>query len=215
MKMYKKSDLTIIDGMLVNGDGDIVMPDVRVIEQANELETLVQKAEYLSGQPEATPMPSLEGFERKSEKDADVHFHAKTPELDKKAEEAMAIMDELDDMATVDAANDMVDKFPELLAFVSNDYVVDFGCGGVLVTFDTPTLGSVLKLTKDDVIDAIAYACGMDKGGITKHETVMAAIPATEYNLGKIKEFFDSLDEDAEDHVDPLDDVRDFVSAEE
>lgn len=201
MKMYKKSELTLVDGLLISKDGDIVLPDVRVIDQANDLETLVQKTAYLMGQPEATPMPSLDGFKRSSIKD-EVVFTASTPIMDKKIDEAMAIMDEIDDMATVEKANELIDKFKALLRFVSRDFVID--CGNKLYCFDTPTLGSILDLTKDDVVDAIAYACGMSKDGIKKHDTLMAAIPATEENLDKIKEFFDSIssDESNEDDED-------------
>jgi len=171
MKMYKKSELTIVDGMLVSKDGDIIMPDIRIIAQANHLETLVQKSAYLATQPEATPMPSLDGFKRVSIKDGDVEFTATTPLMDAKAQEAMALMGELDDVATVDRANDMVREFKDLLRFVGQDFVVD--CGDVIEFFDTPILGSVLELTKEDVIDAIAEVCGMAKENLTKHEVTV------------------------------------------
>lgn len=166
MKMYKKSDLTIINGMLVSETGDIVFPGYDAVCEANELETLVQKAAYLAKQPSATPMPSLDGFERKTESKVDVKFTATTPTLDSKMAEAMDLMDELDDIETVNQANDMVAKFSELLRFVDTDYVV--GSDGPIVPFDTPTLGNVLELTKEDVAEAIAFVCGMDKEGLTK-----------------------------------------------
>lgn len=170
MKMYKKSELTIVDGMLVSKDGDIIMPDNRIIDQANHLETLVQKSAYLATQPEATPMP-LDGFKRVSIKDGDVEFTATTPLMDAKAQEAMALMGELDDVVTVDRANDMVREFKDLIRFVGQDFVVD--CGDVIEFFDTPILGSVLELTKEDVIDAIAEVCGMAKENLTKREVLV------------------------------------------
>ena len=165
MKLYKKSDLSLINGMLVSTEtNDIIMPDINVVKQANALETIAQKAKYLAAQPEATPMPSLKGFERKSIKDdliGGVKFEAKTPGLDFKAAEAMALMSELDDVETTNKANAMLDKFTELLAFVKNDFVIDFG-GGTPV-FDTPTLGSILELTQQDIVDVIAMAAGLEK----------------------------------------------------
>lgn len=165
MKMYKKSDLSLIDGMLVSIEtGDIIMPDINVVKQANALETIAQKARFLAAQPEATPMPSLDGFKRESIKDElikDIKFEAKTPGLDFKAAEAMALMNELDDVETTNKANAMLNKFTELLAFVKNDFVVDFGDGAPV--FDTPTLGSILKLTQQDIVDVIAMASGLER----------------------------------------------------
>lgn len=166
MKMYKKSELTLVDGMLVAADGDIVQPDIEVVVQANSLETLKQKTAFLAAQPEATPMPSLDGFERKSIGDGDIKLSAHTPTLDKQAEEAVAMMDELDDMVTVSHANAMIEDYSKLLAFAKADYVIDCGSQGLIHLFDTPTLGSVLDLTQDAVLDVIFSACGMDKDAL-------------------------------------------------
>lgn len=163
MKMYKKSDLQIVDGMLVTEGGDIVLPDTSIICQANELETLKQKADYLAAQPEATPMPSLDGFERKSIRDAGLgRFEASTPTLDAKVFEAEALMDEIDDMAAADNANAMLAGFAELIAFANADYVVDCGRQSIIHLFDTPTLGSVLELKGSDIVGIIATVCGFD-----------------------------------------------------
>lgn len=165
MKMYKKSELTLINGMLVSESGDIVFPGFDVVAQANELETRLQKAKYLAEQPSAVPAPSLDGFERVSEREVHVEFVANTPMLDMKVNEAMDLMGELDDVEAVQTANQMVRKFAELLKFVDNDYVIDAGCG--IDAFDTPMLGDPLKLTKADVAVAIATVCGMDKDDLT------------------------------------------------
>lgn len=159
MKMYKKSDLTLVDGMLVTEDGDIVIPDVRIIDEANALETKVQQKRYMNGQPEAVPAPSLEGFERISNDDVTGAFVAKTPLLDSKAEEALEIMEELDAIATTEKANEMHSMFKHLIQFVRTDYVVD--TYGFVEKFDMPLLGNPLELTMDDVADAIAYCNGI------------------------------------------------------
>lgn len=165
MKMYKKSNLSLTNGMLVSAFGDIIIPDARVVKQANALETIAQKARFLAAQPEATPMPSLDGFKRESIKDElikDVKFEAKTPALNFEAARAMTLMDELDDVEITNKANAMLDKFTELLAFAKNDFVIDCG-GSDVIPFDTPTLGSILKLTQQDIIDAIAMVSGLEK----------------------------------------------------
>lgn len=161
MKMYNKSDLKLVNGMLVNAVGDIVASDPKVVEQANELETLAQKVAFLAKQPDATPMPSLDGFERESIDKNKVKFNAETPLLDLKAKESMYIMDELDDVKAAKHANEMADNFKELISFVSDECVIDFG--GTVAKFDMPTLGSVLDLTVDDVTDVIATACGLER----------------------------------------------------
>ena len=161
MKMYKKSVLSLIDGMLVSPDGDIVSVDSAIVSQANKLETLLQQGKYLMAQPEATPAPSLDGFERKSAFDInEAKFDVSTPVLDAKAEETMALMDELDDMATASKANDMIEEFRELISFAKADYVIDCGVP-VCLRFDTPTIGSVLELTPKDVSNVVALVNGM------------------------------------------------------
>lgn len=192
MKMYKKSELNLNNGLLVSKDGDIVMPDICIVNQANYLETLLQETEYLAKQPEATPMPSLDGFKRTSIKDSKVKFTATTPLMDMKQHEAMAIMDELDDMLLAERANNMLDDFKDLIDFVDNDFVVD--CGSDLYYFDTPMLGSVLELDKEGIVDVIAHVCGMNKDGITKHDVLIDPL------TGDVVEDIRYKDEDAADN---------------
>ena len=159
MKMYKKSDLTIIDGIIIDKDGNVITPDIRIVNQANRLETLKQQVEYLKAQPSAQPAPSLKGFERVSDRET-LTFVTDTPAIDAKVDEAMAIMDEIDDMHSVEHANTLACEFEDLIEFVSHDYVID--CDAMAVRFDTPTLGNILELTKIDVANIIAAVCGMD-----------------------------------------------------
>lgn len=204
MKMYKKSDLTLNHGLLVSKDGDIILPESRIVYQANALETMIQKAAYLMDQPEATPMPSLDGFERRSIDDSESRkFTVDTPVMDAKAEEAMKLMDEIDDVATADKANAMLDNFKSLLDFVTQDFVID--CGDQLYKFDTPMLGDVLKLNEADVVNAIAYVCGMTKEDDEPMGDSMV-IPATKENVDKIKEFFASFSDKDDNIVSVLDD---------
>lgn len=202
MKMYKKSELSLVDGLLVSGAGDIVVPDHRITEQANKLETLLQKAQYLRAQPSATPMPSLEGFERKSITDSDgLKFNVSTPMLDFKQAEAMALMDELDQHATASQANAMLADFDYLAVFVKGENVIDCG-GNQVVVFDTPTLGSILEMTADDLMDAIAYVCGMERVEDDDDDCLpcggSVAVPFTKENVEKIEQFFDDLAKDNE-----------------
>jgi len=213
MKMYKKSDLTIIDGMLVTKDGDIVSVNPVIVAQANELETLSQKACYLADQPSATPMPSLDGFERVSINDKvtkDAQFKAATPMLDIEAARTLAMMDELDDVDTVKKANELLAQFSDLLGFVTTDYVVS-GDYAWTDGFDTPTLGSVLELKREDITKVVAMASGLesDKDCESCDDTdcehnpnswdeKLVAVPATKENLRKLEEFLDAITNDGD-----------------
>ena len=159
MKMYKKSDLSLVNGLLVTTDGDVVSVNPAIVHQANELETLAQKIAYLKGQPKATPMPSLDGFERVSDQKGH-EFVAETPIIDIETAKTLAMMDELDDMNAAQQANEMLGQFTDLLQFVDNDYVLDCGCP--TDKFDMPLLGNVLELTEDEVIEVIGEANGID-----------------------------------------------------
>jgi hypothetical protein len=163
--MYTKKQLTIVNGYLKAPDSTIVVVDPKVIVEANVLETLSQKADYLMAQPAATPMPTFDGFERKSIMDEIVpKFTVTTPMLDKRAEDALAIMEELDNVETANNANQVLELFAELFEFVKNDYVIDHGNdGSELVRIDTPTLGNILELTDSEVVEVIAKCSGLVK----------------------------------------------------
>lgn len=201
MKMYKKSDLAIVDNRVVTKDMEVVAVDDQVIWQANRLETMLQQAKYLAAQPEATPVPTLDGFVRKStDDDVKGMFKAHTPTLDQRVAETMAMMDELDDAAVADKANDLLLEFKELLKFVKSEYVMD--CGICRGTFDTPMLGSPLEMTEGTIVDAVATICGMERNEHDDDDDMPCcggvAVPFTKENLEKIEQFFDELAKDNE-----------------
>lgn len=195
MKMYKKSELTLNHGLLVSKDGDIILPDYRIVQQANALEDMVQETTYLMAQPEATPMPSLDGFKRMSIDDSESRkFTVDTPTMDAKADEAMKLMEELDDVTTADKANTILDKFKPFLDFVTQDFVVD--CGDQLYKFDTPVLGNVLELTEADVIKAIAYVCGMTEEDEGPHKKRIYASEMSDEELDALLGIIAKHDDD-------------------
>lgn len=170
MKLIKKSDLIIINGMLVcKWNSEVVFPDDAIIDQANELEELYQKALYLNAQPEAAPAPSLDGFKRASVKDAlpIEQFYVETPTIDSKVNEAMKFMSEMDEVSLADKANKMLARYADFIKFVSADYVLASGSG--TKEFDMPRLledygnDTVLDITVKDIQEAIAYICGLEK----------------------------------------------------
>lgn len=161
-KIIKKSELTFVDGMLVKGD-DVICIDPVIIHQANRLETLAQKTAYLMAQPDYSPVPSLDGFEREYAADQRIgKFVVETPTLDAKAKEAMAIMDELDDATVAQQANSLLENYRELYEFASCDYVIGSTDSVNAIKFDLPTIGNPLDITINDIELVIAGACGME-----------------------------------------------------
>lgn len=197
MKMYKKSELTLVNGMLVDKDMNVIGVDPNIVHEANDLETLAQKTDYLLAQPAATPMPTLDGFKRQSSKDTGVKFNTTTPLMDAKMQETMDLMDELDDVALADKANAMLDDFKHLIEFAKNDYVVSQQFG--FTDFDMPTLGSVLELTVDDICNVVALAVGMKPDGAKADEDEdvelhSIAIPLTDVDtIEKFQDFLESV----------------------
>lgn len=157
IKYMNKKNMQFIDGFICNKKGHVLGIDPKVAELANVLETMVQEKLYLSEQPEAQPMPSLDGFNRR-------HMHkvmlpqiepAETPVTDKRVAEAMAFVHEAEDKHTADKVNDMVKEFALLFDFASSDKIwVDTA---VLeeYEFDTPELGNPLDYDADHLLGAI------------------------------------------------------------
>lgn len=166
MKVFTKEELTLVDGLFVTADKTVVTASLMVIQQANALDRAMQEAKYLMAQPKATPAPSLEGFEPKSNLEAKVIVKAETPNLDKKVEETLAIMKDLDKHEEAEKLNEAVKTFSELIKFAQSDEVV---CSETDVTptkLDTPELGNILELTDKDIVKALSLVVN----GITKSE---------------------------------------------
>lgn len=163
MKVFKKSELTLVDGLFVTPDNEIVCLDSDIVDLANELETKYQKALYLKEQPEAQPMPTLNGFKRESVNKIEL-FTIETPLNDKHNKEVIALMDEIDDAQLGRQMNDMLESMFELVMFVRNDTVVSLDAG-VVHRFDTPKLGNPLDWTEDTVVKAVAkiHGCTVDE----------------------------------------------------
>lgn len=161
MKAYKKNELELIDGMLIHKEsGDVVAVDNTVVDLANELETRVQKAMFLETQPKFCAGPDLDEFKRKSVNDINL-FTCDTPLMDKKIEDALAFMDELDDIETTEKLNDAVHGFFDLIMFVRLDTVISLDSQDSIHRFDTPTLGNPLEWDEDKITSAIAEYHGV------------------------------------------------------
>lgn len=151
-KMYGKSQVIFSNGYIINDDNNVVCLPNKVAEQLNELEEIFQKAEYLKAQDPASPMPSLDGFKRKSIRKT-IEIEASTPTIDAKVAESMAIRDELRKMNNADTMNEFIFKYQEVFHFVQDDTFVE---GEKAVFIDTPTLGNPLDIKVGDLLDKLA-----------------------------------------------------------
>lgn len=143
-KLIKKKDCKFKHCQIVKGDELIGIPRT-VWMQLNKLELMSQQYEYLLEQPAYQAGPSLDGFVRKSALDKKMPYidMPDTPVSDARVEEAFEFMREVDACTSVAEANDMLDRFKDLVLWCDNKKFVEGNC---LEPIDTPYLGNPLEL---------------------------------------------------------------------
>lgn len=153
MKLINKSELSFDKGVITMGD-DVVSIDSKVVNILNTMETAIQMRVYLNKQPEAAPMPSLEGFKRERIGKTWELEDPETPELDAKVEQAKKLCEEMDAVMDVKKANEVLKKISPLLDFADSDKVmVSTDYDGDII--DTPFIGNPLELTPKKILDLI------------------------------------------------------------
>lgn len=155
MKIYNKDNLHYKNGMFVTDSGDIIGIDSEIVDLANELETKYQRAVWLETQPAPCLGPNFSEFERLSEFDMDDEFKVETPIMDKRTEESIKYMEELDMKILNDSMNEQLRGMKPLVMFVEDDSVISFDVDKIH-RFDCYMLGNPLDWTKDTIISAIA-----------------------------------------------------------
>ena len=115
-KFVKKSKCEFIDGYICKNN-TILDIDPNVREYLNVLETKLQQVRYLNAQPEATSVPTMEGFERKSILDVTgPEFVPLTPIMNKKIEESLGYIREVNTSNELNKVNEMIGKYAHVLA---------------------------------------------------------------------------------------------------
>lgn len=150
-KMYVKSSLRFENGYVLDADDNVIALPAGVAEQLNAMEDEIQKTAYLKAQPKAQPMPSLDGFERKSIV-GHACISADTPTIDAEIKRSSNILNELRALDEVRSINKMLDKFDEAICFLRDDKFVE---GDKVVMVDAPTIGNILTADAGDVIDML------------------------------------------------------------
>lgn len=162
MKFMKKDKLVYKNGYLINKSGKIVMPRYDVVYQFNNLEWEFQRALYLKAQPKAVAAPSMEGWEKVSEHDVDVEdmFFAKTPTLDKKIEESIALMDDIDAANKVDKLRAISARYPKVIEFINSKEIIVYEDNEY--QFDLAMLGNPLEFTVEKFRKVVSVIGGCD-----------------------------------------------------
>ena len=153
-KLIKKSKCKFEAGYIVRKSETVGIPAV-VWQQLNKLELIVQQYDYLLGQPTFREAPSLKGFERRSifKTKRPYAEPPETPVTDRRVEEAMAFMEEVDKVNDVKEINDAIDMFGELIDWCANDKFIEGNCHKPI---DTPMLGDPLVLSPERIATTIA-----------------------------------------------------------
>lgn len=157
MKVYKKSKLTIENGLVLTKKGKVITLNPAVVKLANQLDLDLQKAMYLKAQPKATPAPSLKGFKPKSERMwDDAQLIVETPLHDAELAHSIELMEELDNMTNAVELENRISDYQDLLEFASSHSVLSYDSNPIYI--NTPELGNILELSAEEILEAITIA---------------------------------------------------------
>lgn len=154
-KLINKSKCEFEYGFIVKKDKVVFLPH-SVYLQLMKLENMVQQHAYLKQQDPYCPGPSLDGFEFKSALKNKMPFVevTETPVADKRVEEAMLFMEEMDNVDKTNKINEMIDRFADLIRWCQNDKFIATNCPHPPI--DTYMIGDPLLLTDTMVCNAIS-----------------------------------------------------------
>lgn len=148
-KLIKKSKCTFENGYIIKKNKVVGIPRI-VHLQLDKLECMLQQMDYLITQPAGRPGPSLNGWQRKSALKSDrPYFDAPdTPVTDRRVEEAMQFMKEVDAVQDTVDTNKLIDEFGELIDWCAADKFVE---GTDHSQLDLYVLGNPLELKPQTV----------------------------------------------------------------
>lgn len=155
-KLVNKSDLVFDNGYITDESGNIWSIGKKVVEQLNDCELALQQTLYMESQPKAVKAPSMEGFKRQSIRTSFSVGMPETPLVDKKIEESMAMLEELDRVQDAKKTNQVLASFPELVEFLASERVRINDTDDIEI-IDTPALGNPLELTPQMFVDILNF----------------------------------------------------------
>jgi hypothetical protein len=126
MKLYKKSELKVVEGYIIDENNEVVTIPSEIVEQYVELDKRVQEAVFILDQPRTQEAPTLEGFELHEPFAAKVEVGGSLGELLKyKEKEAMALVDALEAQDDTKELNDLIDIYKPLMFWCEKEYIPD------------------------------------------------------------------------------------------
>lgn len=142
MKMIKKENCEYKSGYIVSGD-EVVCIDNEVVALLNRLDIDAQRARF--DRENKVEAHEYKCFTPKSEHHVEVMAGVETPKLDKFAEEALELMEEIDQLNNAEKVNIYLRGLGPVLSFIDEDYVLAIDQPKQL-RFDLPTIGNPLEL---------------------------------------------------------------------
>lgn len=136
IKTYNKTELLVEGGYLVDGEGNAIgfAEDFFIACQYEKLTDWMAAANYLAGQPEYAPKPSMKGFKNPKNDEFFVAHYGELEELlAAKEEEADQINKALDNRARLEYVSKVINnRFKELAVFLEKEELT------VVDNYDTP-----------------------------------------------------------------------------
>ncbi len=158
-KLVSKSDLSFKHGYIIDKDGTVMNLSFRVWEQLIDLELMVQRAGFAKVHgisDDDNEQVTMDDFVPVHRYKVTFDTIVKTPMLDKKMDEAMQLMEEIENSQKATQLTKAINSMPELLEFVSSEYVlVTSECAPQ--RYDLAIIGNPLDLTADTFKEIVKF----------------------------------------------------------
>lgn len=157
-KIYKKSELQFVEGLVCDAEGNILWIPTCLVASFNRLEKHLQKAEYLAKFKDVEPekVPEFEFVSERNKVVLPLKPKPETPLNDARVADAMAFMEETDKVNEVEKFNDYIREHIDLFEFVEDQFVITkIAEFDEVCMFDLATIGNPLELTKDKLLEIL------------------------------------------------------------
>lgn len=154
MKLINKNKLHFENGYIMKKSKVVPIPRV-VAMQLKLLDLAMQQRDYLLKQPAYQPAPTLKDFKPASWfENTYTVTKPKTPVTDKRVEEAMAFIEEMDNVSYAEDAQKHMDEFKPLLDWIADEKML-IDDSGWIGRLDIPFVGNPLELDVEEVMEVI------------------------------------------------------------
>ena len=155
MKLIKKSECDFSKGYIIGADGETVIAlPFPVRHQLEELDRAWQIFCYLDEQEPYHPAPTIAGFKRETFRDErawEMPEKPETPAIEKRMEETLAYLKDVDAEEGYDKLAYACDRFHDLLDFCAEEAFIAVDAASIQA-LKCARVGNPLELKADDVI---------------------------------------------------------------